>query len=119
MRATAISLRDRFAAFVTERFPFAVDAVSAAIARLPGAPDKPDALDAWRDSAISAIRTAVSKPAALPDVETTPGVAAAQRWSQAVHVLVEACDGFLRREAIAASFSREERVEMLRGMVLT
>ena len=33
--------------------------------------------------------------------------------------LIDAADGFLRRSAIAASLTREERVEILRGMVLT
>jgi 2-oxoisovalerate dehydrogenase E1 component len=33
--------------------------------------------------------------------------------------LIEACDGFLRREAIAASLTGAERREMLEGMVLT
>ncbi|HYB54057.1 MAG TPA: thiamine pyrophosphate-dependent enzyme, partial [Thermoanaerobaculia bacterium] len=31
----------------------------------------------------------------------------------------DACDGFLRREAIAASLTREERIEILQGMILT
>jgi len=121
MRATAISLRDRLAAFVTERFPFALDGVSAVVARLPAPPDAPDALDAWRQTVTSAIGKSLARPtgAALPDLETTPGITPEQRWSQAVKALVDACDGFLRREAIAASFTRDERVEMLRGMVLT
>jgi len=51
--------------------------------------------------------------------ETTPGVEAAQRLARAVSDLLEACDGFLRREAIAASLTAAERRDVLRGMVLT
>jgi 2-oxoisovalerate dehydrogenase E1 component len=39
--------------------------------------------------------------------------------SRAHDELVDAADGFLRREAIVASLTREERIEILRGMVLT
>ena len=38
---------------------------------------------------------------------------------QARAELTDACDGFLRREAIAASLTKDERLEILRGMVLT
>src|SRR5207245_2585292 len=41
------------------------------------------------------------------------------RMQQAKTELLEACDGFLRREAIEASLTREERIEILRGMALT
>ena len=51
--------------------------------------------------------------------DTTPGVAAADRLALATGELVEACDGFLAREAIRASLTPAERVEILRGMVLT
>jgi 2-oxoisovalerate dehydrogenase E1 component len=53
----------------------------------------------------------------LPD--TTPGVTAAARLQAARDDLIEACDGFLVREAIAASLSDDERREILRGMILT
>ena len=38
---------------------------------------------------------------------------------QAHAELLDAADGFLRRAAIAASLTRDERLEILRGMVLT
>ncbi|HEX2165179.1 MAG TPA: thiamine pyrophosphate-dependent enzyme, partial [Thermoanaerobaculia bacterium] len=58
--------------------------------------------------------------AALPELpETTPGVAAADRLAAAAAELAAACDGFLAREAIAASLTPEERRELLRGMLLT
>ncbi len=41
------------------------------------------------------------------------------RAAHAAAELVEAVDGFLARTAIAQSFTDEERVEMLRGMILT
>jgi len=50
---------------------------------------------------------------------TTPGTTAIKRMEQARTELLEACDGFLRREAIAASLTKEERLEILRGMALT
>ncbi|HEV8117360.1 MAG TPA: thiamine pyrophosphate-dependent enzyme, partial [Thermoanaerobaculia bacterium] len=56
-------------------------------------------------------------PAEIP--ETTPGVTAAERLRQARGELLEACDSFLEREAIAAGLTREERIEILRGMILT
>src|SRR6185295_6588146 len=52
-------------------------------------------------------------------VETTPRVSIAQRLEQARVELVEACRGFLRREEIAASLTKDERLELLRGMLLT
>ena len=51
--------------------------------------------------------------------ETTPGVTAVKRLEQARAEIVEACDGFLAREAIRASLTPDERKEILRGMVLT
>jgi 2-oxoisovalerate dehydrogenase E1 component len=55
--------------------------------------------------------------AELPD--PTPGIRADQRIQAARGELVAACDGFLVREALAASLTAEERREILRGMVLT
>src|SRR5204863_5043175 len=51
--------------------------------------------------------------------ETTPGVSVNQRLHQAVTEVVDACDGFLRREAIAASLTPDEKSEILRGMLIT
>src|SRR5207302_773882 len=51
--------------------------------------------------------------------ETTPGVTVGERLRQAVVDVLESCDGFIRREAIAASLTRDEKIEMLRGMILT
>ena len=117
-------LAGRFAAFVAERYPFALH----------------DAIDAFEQAGVSAIkgRDAVKLDAARPALrralakslyerftapegiaETTPGVPASKRLEQARAELVEACDGFLRRAAIEASLTKDERREILRGMCLT
>ncbi len=51
--------------------------------------------------------------------ETTPGVSAIRRLEQARAQIVEACDGWLQREAISVSLTADERKEILRGMCLT
>jgi 2-oxoisovalerate dehydrogenase E1 component len=112
----------RFGAFVAERHPFALN----------------DAIDAWEavtggrepkgEAAIEALRPALRReltrrleshvlPQGIPD--TTPRTTAAQRLEQAQTSLVGECDGFVRRLAIEASLTREERLEILRGMILT
>jgi len=117
-------LGQRLAGFVAERFPFALPGVTEALDGLfePQAGqgvDPAGAIESLREP----VRTRLS--AALPlepprDVtETTPGVTARSRLDRARADLVEAVDGFLRREAIVASITDEERVEMLRGMILT
>jgi 2-oxoisovalerate dehydrogenase E1 component len=79
------------------------------------------------ESGIDALRAAVRRELTrrlqarpLPPLpETTPRVPAATRVQQAHRALLDDCDGFLRREAIEASFTAGERLEMLRGMLLT
>jgi 2-oxoisovalerate dehydrogenase E1 component len=53
----------------------------------------------------------------VPD--TTPGVGVGERLQQAITEVADACDGFLRREAICASLTADEKREILRGMLLT
>jgi 2-oxoisovalerate dehydrogenase E1 component len=117
-------LASRFAAFVAERYPFAlhyaVEAFdSAGVSAIKGR----DAakLDAARPALRRALAKALYEQLTAPDgtAETTPGVAAAKRLEQARAELVEACDGFLRRAAIEASLTKDERREILRGMCLT
>src|SRR5205823_1447721 len=112
----------RFGAFIAERHPFALT----------------DALDAWEaatrgrdpegEAALEALRSELRRellkqldsrkwPDGIP--ETTPRTAAETRIRQAHAELVDDCDGFLRRAAIEASLTREERLEILRGMILT
>ena len=109
----------RLGAFVLERYPFAIVAASAAVAKLGGAASSETATIArLRGGLTTALRAALqSPPAELP--ECTPAVASAARWNAAVDELVEACEGFLRRAEIRASLTRDERVEILRGMILT
>ncbi|HUF23221.1 MAG TPA: thiamine pyrophosphate-dependent enzyme [Vicinamibacterales bacterium] len=99
----------RFGAFVTERFPFALDLALAAL--------EASGPDPARLRAELARRFAAAPPAPL--AETTPRVTAEARRAQALAELTEACEGFLRREAIKASLSADERREILRGMLLT
>ena len=112
----------RFGAFVAERHPFALN----------------EAIDAWEaatggrepkgEAAIEALRPAFRhevtrrlQARALPQglTDTTPRTTAAQRLEQAQSSLIDDCDGFFRRRAIEASLTREERLEILRGMILT
>jgi len=115
-------LASRFGAFVTEQHPFALaDALDAFEAATGGR-------DVRDEAAIEALRPALHReltrrlqtraiPEGLPD--TTPRTSASARMELAYGELLDACDGFLRRAAIEASLTREERLEILRGMVLT
>ena len=113
------SVAARFGAFVLERFPFAAAAAAAALDEAGGADLAGDAaIERVRAHMPQALRRALtSPPADLPD--TTPAVAASARWTAAVDELIDACDGFLRRAAIEASLTADERREILRGMFLT
>ncbi|MBI2834378.1 MAG: hypothetical protein HYX76_08130 [Acidobacteria bacterium] len=118
-------LAGRFGAFVAERYPFALEPALAVFASLasglgetrgPGAAPR---IEALRPSLRQTLGACV-RSAAPPGIgETTPRVGAGQRLRTAVGELIDACDGFLAREAIAASLTMDERREMLRGMVLT
>src|SRR5581483_11022535 len=118
-RARAAS---RFGAFVAERYPFALAEALEALGRAAGGRD----LDG--EAAIEAVRPAFRRElmarfraAPLADAlpEPTPRVSARARLEQAWADLVEACDGCLRRLALEASLTPDERREILRGMVLT
>jgi 2-oxoisovalerate dehydrogenase E1 component len=115
-------LASAFGAFVAERHPFALGDALDAFETVTGGRDPRD------EAGIEAMRPAFGRelsrrldarplPAGLPD--TTPRTSAAARLRQAGAELLDACDGFLRRAAIQASLTRDERLEILRGMVLT
>src|SRR6186997_2768435 len=117
-------LGSRFAAFVAERHPFALPYTleafeSAGLSTIKGR----DAVKI--DAARPAMRRALAKllydEVAAPEgiAETIPGVAASKRLEQARAEVVDACDGFLRRAAIEASLTKDERREILKGMCLT
>jgi 2-oxoisovalerate dehydrogenase E1 component len=115
-------LASRFGAFVAERHPFALELALTAYDRAARGrePNDESSLEALRLDLLrelDRLMTRQSAPAGLS--ETTPRVAAPQRLEQARRALVEDCDGFLRRQCIVFSLTREERLEILRGMVLT
>jgi 2-oxoisovalerate dehydrogenase E1 component len=109
------------ASFIAERQPFALRPVLAAldavVKRDPGRDH--EAIERLRAPFREALgrELAGAPPDGLP--ETTPGVSVEERLHQARQELLEICDGFWRRESIRASLSKQERIEILRGMVLT
>jgi len=112
-------LGDRWLALVAEQMPFALEVAAEAFRRVAAkASIEAAALDGLRPGLARAIRQSVSWPK-TPRLETTPGVSMKARLDQAVEALVALGDGWLRREAIAASLTDDERREILRGMLLT
>ena len=120
--AKLAGLASRFGAFVAERHPFALAHALEAFDVATGGREPRD------EHAVESARTALGReltkrlqaspiPEGLP--EPTPRVSAAARLKQAHTELLEDCDGFLRRAAIEASLTRDERIEILRGMILT
>src|SRR5438477_1493052 len=119
-RLTAVA--SRLGAFVAERHPLALADAIDAFEQAAGE-------RALRDEAsIEPIRPAFARELArrlharpMPEglAEPTPRATAAARIEQAYTQIVDDCDGFLRRAAIEASLTRDERVEILRGMCLT
>jgi 2-oxoisovalerate dehydrogenase E1 component len=118
---TRLPLAARFGAFVAERFPFALGPVLEAFRSVsPSDPGRDEtAIEALRRPVSEALLTAIDHLPAEKFEETSPGVAVDARIQQAKAELLEACDGFLRREAIEASLADAERLEILRGMLLT
>jgi 2-oxoisovalerate dehydrogenase E1 component len=124
-------LDSRFGAFVAERHPLALSVALEALDTVRRAAESGKASGSIevRAPAIEALRGPFRRELArrlyhtlgAPDGidETTPGVTAVKRLEQARAEVVEACDGFLAREAIRASLTPDERKEILRGMVLT
>jgi 2-oxoisovalerate dehydrogenase E1 component len=117
-------LLGRFITFVAERYPFALELAQEAFEAAIETPS----VDQLRDTdGIEKLRPALRKeltvrtrPLDFPaELETTPRVGVRDRLEEAREQLLDDCDGFLRREAIAASFTPDERREMLGGMILT
>ncbi len=116
----ATNLAQRLEAFVTECYPFAVAPVRAAFDACKGSVRLDEAsIEALRQTFARELRGRLNNIAPTERVETTPGVEAPQRFQQAIDELTAACDGFLRRTALRASLTPDERREILRGMVLT
>jgi 2-oxoisovalerate dehydrogenase E1 component len=131
--ARKAGLLARFAAFVAERHPLALRPAVTALDMATGGQSIDEreaaAIDVLRDP-LRRILVQTLTDFLSPDVsaaqklhgsvpETTPGVTVSERLHLAVNEVVESCDGFLRREAIAASLTVEEKREILRGMILT
>jgi 2-oxoisovalerate dehydrogenase E1 component len=119
-RLEALSLR--FAAFVAERCPFALEAARSAFdAALSSAP--PPAAPRDFGPLRERLRRELSRRVPIFDLaavpETTPRVSAGDRLARARRDLEEDCDGFLARESIARSISKDEKREILRGMLRT
>ena len=115
------TLAARLMSFVVERFPFALPAVQKALeACLPAEyPEDHTSIEKLRPVLCRELTKRLGEIASADLPDTTPGVTAAARLATARDELVNACDGFLIRQAIAASLSRDERREVLRGMILT
>jgi 2-oxoisovalerate dehydrogenase E1 component len=116
-------LESRLAAFVAERYPLALSIALEAFdaSRRGGSLDEAPAIEAARALFRRELAKRLYNVLSAPDGtdETTPGTSAVKRLEQARAEIVEACDGFLSREAIRASLTPDERREILRGMVLT
>jgi 2-oxoisovalerate dehydrogenase E1 component len=116
----ADTLRREFGAFVLERYPFACVAAREALAATGGpAAAGEAAIEALRAPFAREFRVRLQRLAPIDVPEPTPGVPADRRFQQAIEEAVEACDGCLRRAAIRASLTAGERLEILRGMLLT
>ena len=106
-------MAERLCSFVLDRYPIAIEAVRAALrAASPASPEAPQAF-------LAALRKELQRIDVRDVPDTAPRVSARQRLEQATDELIDACAGFLAREAIAASLTPDERREILRGMVLT
>ena len=116
-----MTLLARYAAFVAERHPFALKPALTSLKPLIATTSDIDALrEPLRKALESSLALALAPDVEVGNVpETTPGVNVSERFHQAVREIIDASDGFLRREAIAASLTDEEKREMLRGMILT
>ena len=119
--ALRTGLATRLCAFVLEQSPFALPLARQALEQVTGGaePRDPGAIRRLGASFRDRLDRALGAIAADDLPETTPGVGAWERLATERTALLDACDGFFAREAIAASLTPQERREILRGMVLT
>ncbi len=114
------SLRERFLAFITERQPFAAALAASVWDRVvKNDPQSADDVEKLRVPFARALRSAIAWPKLTAGIETTPAVTARERLDLAEDEIAALCDGFLRRESIERSLTGDERLEILRGMILT
>ena len=106
-------------AFVLERHPFALPIVQRVLDELPAFDREagPAAIEEMALRFRRALGDELSSQSATDIPETTPGVTADARLKAARQELLDDCDGFFARAAIAASLTDGERREVLRGMV--
>ncbi len=120
-RQTLTALARALGGFVAERHPLALTAALEALeaAEPGGQPHGEAGIERLRPVFRRELTARLDHifDADLPD--TTPGTSARQRLELAREEMLSACDGFLRRTAIAHSLTPAERMEILRGMVLT
>jgi 2-oxoisovalerate dehydrogenase E1 component len=114
-------LVSRLRAFVLERHPFALSIIERALEEVPApeAERNPSAIEEFGQQFRRALGQALEALSAADVPETTPGVQAEARLKAAGKELIDDCEGFFTRAAIAASLTADERQEILRGMVLT
>lgn len=114
-----MKIQDRFTAFVADRHPFALEVATRAFTAAVATTSDPEALRTVLGAKLEKELDEASAILTAAPAEILPGVGSGQRWDHARRELLADCDGFLRREAITASLNAEEKVEMLRGMLLT
>jgi len=120
-------LKLRLAGFLGESHPSALnsglEALTRAIREAGGDQSgDPEGLEALREPFGTLFRKKLETLSShLPSdhQSSTPGIQPGASASCLHDMLLEDCDGFLRREAIAASLTPSERREMLRGMIFT
>ncbi|MDA8017134.1 MAG: thiamine pyrophosphate-dependent enzyme [Thermoanaerobaculia bacterium] len=123
------TIRQRFATYVLESHPFAlepaVEAIDVAQEKatdqllMEGLVDRVSMIEALRLPFRQALTSRIEPDQVKYLDETTPGVGPGTRLGQEISRLIDDCDGFLRRESLTASLSPDERRELLAGMVLT
>ncbi len=117
-------IEDRFVAFVADRHPFSLPVAHEAFRTVcPTAAVETGGASRLIDGVsiplCETIERLMRKRIASPGGETSPRISGKKRLSRAIEELSTDCAGFMRREAIAASLTRREKLELLRGMVLT
>jgi len=111
-------VRDGLRAFIAERHPLGLAVVLEAFDVLKSHNDLTRVREHMRAALPGAVKAQLTRDA-WPAIDTTPGTGSDVRADQAAAELVDAVDGYLARTAIAQSLTDDERVEMLRGMMLT
>ncbi len=116
-------LASRFGAFVAERHPFALaDALDAFESATHGRAARDDKkIEALRPLLRRELtkRLKAAHAAGRPGGVVSPDAGCRRDCSRRRPQLIDDCDGFLRRAAIQASLTPDERIEILRGMILT